>query len=93
MLVIKDWHTPSLFAKHHPYFIKEPFTRIKLLTELIHRIFAVFADQQRGIDGQFLRAQGEGIANRGKYRNLKSPADCMSDVVGRCLVEIDRGNV
>ena len=65
MFVIEHGHASSICAEHLDDFLKELVARVELLSEFVGFIFAVLADQQHGVDRQFVAATAQGFGDGG----------------------------
>ena len=70
VLVVEQWDEAIGLFHHGCYLVEESFPRILVLSQIIVRVLAVFADGKHRIDGQFLPSDTQCFSNRFVQRDV-----------------------
>ena len=81
MLIVEDRHITVRAPHDRGDLVEKAFARILVLPEPVDRIFAMLADEQHRVHGEFLAAERHGLGNRAEHWNLESPRDFVGGIV------------
>ena len=89
MLVVVYRNRAALRFQHFRHLLEELVARVKDLAQVIPRIFAVFGDDQHGVDGQLRSTATKRLGDGRIHAEPEFPGPILAQVVRRFLIDIE----